>query len=148
MEELNEFASSPRSSYKPNYSKKELDDFLNYVIKKTEENVEIIKYQKDEINNLRKELETYKKLENTYDYIKQDLEKSKEEMKELAKREADLILDEAKNNANKIINDALIRSHKMEVEKNILEHNMRVYKKKIRALLIDQLNEVEEIEIL
>ena len=51
------------------YRKEEVNDFVEYVIKRTEVNILTIKKQKDEIEALRLENERLKKLEDSYLYI-------------------------------------------------------------------------------
>ena len=123
------------------YNKTQVNEFVDYVIEKTEEHVATIRSQQDEIKRLYEELDKYKRLENTMNY-------ANNEIKELAKKQADLILNEAKDNANKIVNDALIKSQKQEMEQLAFTNNVKIMKKKIRNTLLEQLNNLEEIEIL
>ena len=55
------------------YNKEEVNEFVSYVIKKTEENILTIKKQKDEIEKLKLENERLKKLENSYLYIQNQI---------------------------------------------------------------------------
>lgn len=123
------------------YNKTEVNEFVDYVIKKTEENIYTIKSQLDEIKRLTDELERYKNLENA-------LLKANDDKISLAEKEANLILTEAKDNANRIVNDALIKAQKIEMEKQTFEANLKIIKKKVRNNLIEQLNKLEEIETL
>ena len=123
------------------YDKNEVNEFVDYVIKKTEENVKTIKNQYEEIKSLKEELEKYKKIESSMNYIN-------EEKRLLAEKEANMIISEAKDNANKIVNDALIKSQKLNMEREVLESNIKLLKKKIRNNLLEQLNLVEDIETL
>ena len=131
-----------------NIDKNNINEFVDYIIEKTEKNVETIKTQKDEIERLQEELLVYKKLENTYELINKQAEDNIIEMKANTKKEAELIINEAKDNANKIINDALLRAERVEKQKNDLQRSISLYKKKIRTTLIEQLEAIEEIEIL
>jgi len=123
------------------YNKSEVNEFVDYVIKKTEENIYTIKSQLDEIKRLQDELERYKNLESA-------LLKANDDKVSLAEKEANLILTEAKDNANRIVNDALIKAQKIEMEKQTFEANLKIIKKKVRNNLIEQLNKLEEIETL
>lgn len=123
------------------YNKEEVNDFVDYVIKKTEENVTTIKSQYEEIRRLQDELEHYKKLENTLDTIYN-------EKKDLAEKEATFIINEAKDNASRIINDSLVKAKQLEMEKQAMDANLKIIKKKVRNCLLEQLNAVEEIETL
>lgn len=123
------------------YNKKEVNDFVDYVIKKTEENILTIKNQNDEIKRLKDELNYYKKTSFS-------MEEFSNQKKDIAIKEASLILQEAKDNANKIVNDALLKAQKIELEKDALNKSIKLYKKKIRNALIEQLELLEDIEIL
>jgi len=123
------------------YNKSEVNEFVDYVIKKTEENIYTIKNQLDEIKRLTDELNRYKEIESS-------LLKSHDDRITLAEKEANLILTEAKDNANRIVNDALIKAQKIEMEKQTFETNLKIIKKKVRNNLLEQLNRLEEIETL
>lgn len=130
------------------YNKNEVNEFVDYVIKKTEENVLTIRNQRDEIAKLNKELEQYKKMESSYTYLNSQTEYTTSEIKRLAERQADLIVKEAKDNASRIVNDALIKAQKIQNDKELLNKNILICKKKIRNALMEQLDLIEEIEIL
>ena len=130
------------------YDKKEVNEFVDYVIKKTEENIDTIKNQNEEIRRLNLELERYKKLESSYQYLNTQTEYTTTEIKRLAEQQADLIIKEAKDNSSKIVNDALIKAQKIQNDKELLNKNITICKKKIRNALMEQLDLIEEIEIL
>lgn len=130
------------------YKKEEVNEFVDYVIKKTEENILTIKKQKDEIAALKMENERLKKLENSYTYIQNQIENIAGEIKSNAKYEADLIIKEAKDNASSLINDALLKTEKLMEEKERLNQSLKNYKKKVKNTLVEQLEILEDIEIL
>ena len=59
------------------YNKQEVNEFVDYVIKKTEDNILTIKTQKEEIERLKQENERLKKLEDSYKYIQTQVENKK-----------------------------------------------------------------------
>ena len=130
------------------YNKEEVNDFVNYVISKTEENILTIKKQKEEIEFLKEENNRLKKLENSYSYIQNQIENTASEIRANAKYEAELIIKEAKENASSIVNDALLKADRINNDKELLNKNIKAYKKKMRNLLIEQLDIMEDIEIL
>lgn len=123
------------------YNKKEVNEFVDYVIKKTEENISIIKSQKDEIKRLQEELD---KRENIY-YI---LKSQAEDIKKIAEKEADHILNVAKDNASRIVNDALLRADNINKKQEAMNRSIQIYKKKMRSTLMEQLDNIDEIEIM
>ncbi len=130
------------------YDKREVNEFVDYVIKKTEENIDTIKSQNEEIRRLNLELEKYKRMESSYQYLNTQTEYTTTEIKRLAEQQADLIIKEAKDNASRIVNDALIKAQKIQNDKELLNKNIIICKKKIRNALMEQLDLIEEIEML
>ena len=55
---------------------------------------------------------------------------------------------EAKDNANKIVNDALIKAQEVKKQQEDLNKIVFAYKKKLRNMLVQQLEEIEDIELL
>lgn len=130
------------------YRKEEVNEFVEYVIKRTEENILTIKKQKDEIEELKRENERLKKLEDSYHYIQNQIENTANEIKSNAKYEAELIIREAKENASSIVNDALLRAEKLETEKSNLNQSLKIYKRKVKSALMEQLELIDDIEVL
>ncbi len=128
------------------YDKEEIKEILDYAIRKIEQNISTIKDQQIEIDRLKKELEISRNIPYNYNYEKE--EQIKKELKENAKKEAELIINEARNNANKIINDALIETQKLDMRKEMLEKNIKQLKSKVREVLTKQFELIDEIEIL
>ena len=130
------------------YNRQEVNDFVDYVIKKTEENILTIKRQKDEIEYLKSENARLSRLEESYAYIQNQIENSANEIKANAKYEADLIIREAKDNASSIVNDALLKAEKITNDRERLNETLKVYKRKVRNALMEQLEIIEDIEVL
>lgn len=128
------------------YDKEEIKEILDYAIRKIEQNISTIKDQQIEIDRLKKELEKSHNMSYNYNYEKE--EQIRRELKENAKKEAELIISEARNNANKIINDALIETQKLDMKKEMLEKNIKQLKSKVREVLTKQFELIDEIEIL
>ena len=140
---MDNFANSPSG-----YDKRQVNDFVEFVIKKTEENILTIKKQKDEIAVLKLENQRLRKLEDSYVYIQKQIEDTAAEIKSNAKYEADLIIKEAKDNASMIVNDALIKAERLSNERENLNNSLKAYKKKVKASLLEQLEIIDDIEIL
>jgi cell division initiation protein len=130
------------------YDRTQVNDFVDYVIKKTEENILTIKKQKDEIEYLKRENERLKKLESSYLYVQNQVENVANEIRANAKYQADLIIKEAKDNDSLIVNDALLKSEKLNNEKEALSQSLKSYKRKTKMALMEQLEIIDDIEIL
>jgi len=126
------------------YDKNEVNSFLDYVIKRTEDHIEIIKSQQEEINKLQTLVDGYKASQANIDYLKKEIEN----MKLVANKEANMIVEQARANADKIVNDALLKTEKLNLQKEELNRTIHVYKKKIRNTLMEQLDMIDDIELL
>ena len=135
------------------YNRREVNNFIQDVInqtsgivKKYSEQKDTIKDQQDEIDNLKAKLEYYMGIESK---LKESIERERinsNQMKVLAKREAELIVDDAKNNASRIVNESLLKAEKTEMEAEALKRNINIFKKKLRGIIETQLSLVDDIE--
>ena len=136
-------------SYETNgYNRKEVNQFVSDVIKETEGVITRVKKQSVEIEDLKKELEHYKSLENTLNHAIMKAEETSDNIKKMAREESDMIITDAKHNASRIVNEALLRAEKIEQNTDMIERNMRIFKRKLKAIIEQQLAVVEEIEVL
>lgn len=128
------------------YSRKEVDEFIDDTIKRVEAVLEKMKTQEAEINLLKRELNHYKEIEKSLNRVLENVESTSNNIKRMAQYEAELILKEARSNANRIVNESLIRAEKIENEKTRAEKNLRVFKNRLRTIVEQQLDVVDEIE--
>ena len=136
-------------SYEENgYNKKEVNQFIGEVIRETEAIVTRVKKQNKEIEDLKKELEKYKTMEESLKNSLLKAEETSDNIKKMARDEREIIINDAKSNASRIVNEALIRAEKIENNSDMLERNMRIFKRKLKSIVEQQLTVVEEIEIL
>ena len=136
-------------SYETNgYNRNEVNQFISDVIRETEGIISRVKQQSTEIDELRKELEHYKRLESALNNAVMRADETSNDMKRLAKEESDLIIREAKNNASRIVNDALLKAEKIENNRETLERNMKIFKRKLKLIIEQQMAVVDEIEVL
>ena len=130
------------------YNRSEVNAFIERVIRETEGIINKCQEQKDEIKDLKDKLESYKILEDSINKSIVNAEKTSDNIKRLAREEANVIVSDAKNNASRIVNDALIRSEKIEQQADVLEKNIKIFKRKLKIIVEQQLAVVEEIEVL
>ena len=108
-------------SYETNgYNRNEVNQFISDVIKETESIISRVKKQSTEIEDLKKELEHYKNLENALNNAVIRADETKADITKLANEESELIIREAKINASRIVNDALLKAAKIENERETL----------------------------
>ena len=130
------------------YNRSEVNAFIERVIRETEGIINKCQEQKQELKSLEEKLESYKALEDSINKSIVNAEKTSDNIKRLAREEANVIVSDAKNNASRIVNDALIRSEKIEQQADALERNIKIFKRKLKIIVEQQLAVVEEIEVL
>ena len=130
------------------YNRSEVNAFIERVIRETEGIINKCQEQKDEIKDLKDKLESYKILEDSINKSIVNAEKTSDNIKRLAREEANVIVSDAKNNASRIVNDALIRSERIEQQADVLERNIKIFKRKLKIIVEQPLAVVEEIEVL
>ena len=126
------------------YNRSEVNKFVNDVIKETEGIIRKCKEQKKEIADLKDKLSHYEDLENTLI----NAEKTADNVKRLAREEADIIVSDAKHNASRIVGESLLKARKIEQEADTLEKNVKIFKRKLKIIVEQQMAVVEEIETL
>ena len=102
--------------------------------------------------------EIFYSLDDANKYIKQmedslksamiKAEETGDNIKKMAREESTMIVTDAKHNASRIVNEALLRAERIETKADTLERNMRIFKKKLKAIMEQQMAVVDEIEIL
>lgn len=136
-------------SYEENgYNRKEVNHFIGEVIENTEAIIKRVKTQDAEIKELKKELEHYKNMEGTLKQAIYNAQSASDNIKRMAREESEMIVTEARHNANRIVNEALLRAEKIELDSDNLLRNTRIFKKKLKTIVEQQLDIVEEIEML
>ena len=125
------------------YNRSEVNAFIERVIRETEGIINKCQEQKDEIKDLKDKLESYKILEDSINKSIVNAEKTSDNIKHLAREEANVIVSDAKNNASRIVNDALIRSERIEQQADVLERNIKIFKRKLKIIVEQQLAVVE-----
>ena len=135
------------------YNVDEVNAFIDDVIKKVELIIEEEKKIKKDIISKDKQIASlqetilrYKEMEQQLNASILNAEKNGEYIKRVAKFESDAIIREEKKNANRIVSDALIRAEKTEYETEVLKKNVNLFKSKIRVMLTNQLEIVDEMD--
>ena len=135
------------------YDVNEVNAFVDDVIRKVENIIkeeEKIKrdiYDKDtKIKELEATLEKYKIMENNLNNSILEAQNNVEYIKRVAKFEGDAIISEARKNANRIISDALIRAEKTQYEAELLKKNVNLFKSRVRVMLNQQLDLIDDLD--
>ena len=134
------------STSKGRYNKEEVNKFVNDVVTEVESMLNKMKQKDKEISELTKSLEKYENLELVLNKTILMAEDSSNQMKKLAKEEADNLINDAKKNASRIVNEALMQAEKTELESIRLKRNIITFKKKLKVLLEQQIDLADEID--
>ena len=134
------------STSKDGYNKEEVNKFVNDVVTEVESMLNKMKQKDKEISELTKSLEKYDNLELVLNKTMLMAEDSSNQMKKLAREEADNLINDAKKNASRIVNEALMQAEKTELESIRLKRNIITFKKKLKVLLEQQIDLADEID--
>lgn len=128
------------------YNTHEVNAFVDDVVKNVDSMLTKMKAKDMEIDRLTKELEHYKKMDETLNRAVVMAEESSRKYKENSLNESDLIVTEAKKNANRIINDALAKAEHIEEETQRMRRNIITYKRRIKSLIDQQADLVDDLD--
>lgn len=131
---------------KDGYNKNEVNKFVNDVIIEVESMISKLKEKDRKIEELTKTIEKYNNIELTLNKTILMAENTSNEMKKLAKEEAENLINEAKKNASRIVNEALLEAEKTQIESIKLKKNIILFKKKLKIILENQIDMVDEID--
>ena len=127
------------------YSVEEVDEFLDELTIDYEKAYKQSTELKNKVDELERSLIHYKTIEDTLQNTLVMAQTTAEEVKEVAKKQADQILKEAEGNARKTVDDLgqeiLIKRKELEDIKKQFD----VYKAKMESLLISQLELLKDI---
>lgn len=138
------------------YDPDEVNAFLDQVINHIEKMVTEMK-EKDariqeleekvlKVNGMSEKLVQYERMEATLNKALIIAQKTSDQIKASAYHESELIVDDAKKNANRIVNEALLKAEKTEDEAIMLKRNITIFKRRLRNIIEEQLEMVNEIE--
>ena len=130
------------------YDVNEVNRFIDVVITRLEKISNENMLLNREIDRLKEENSSKKLDEQKLSKAIIAIEETTDKMKNLAKEEASMIIEEAKRNSNAIVHEALVTAQRTENEVNLLKKNIMVYKSKIKTeieILNKLIEENEEI---
>lgn len=127
------------------YSVDEVDDFLDDLTVEYEKIFKENSEYKSEITKLKEEMQHYKSIESTLQSTLVMAQTAAEEVKSVAKQQADQIIAEAKMNAQKEVDSLTSQIALKEKELEDVQKQFDVYKAKMESLLISQLELLKDI---
>lgn len=128
------------------YDKEQVKNYLDKVIKEYERLLNEKKDADRKIANLEEKMKNYNNLEDKFTRAILTAENAGDEIKRVARVEAESLMNDAKRNANRIINDALIKAEKASDEADRLKRNTTLLKRRLKAIIESQLEVIEEMD--
>lgn len=128
------------------YNKDQVKSYFDEVIRQYESLLNSKKALESENGDLRKRLSHYESIENTLNHAILNAETAGDQIKSMARSEAESLIKEAKRNANRIINDALLQAERCQIEADTLKRNVSVYKRRLKAIIESQLEIIDEMD--
>ena len=127
------------------YSVDEVDDFLDELTVEYEKIFKENSEYKNEVTKLKGDMEHYKAIESTLQSTLVMAQNAAEEVKSVAKQQAEQIINEAKLNAQKEVDALMNQISLKEKELEDVQKQFDVYKAKMESLLISQLELLKDI---
>ena len=127
------------------YNVDEVDDFLDDLTLDYSKNYKELTELRDKVTELNNSLEHYKTIEETLQNTLLMAQTTAEDVKKVARQQADQIINEAKGNAQKqasdLDNEIVLKKKELEDVKKQFD----IYKAKMESLLISQLELLKDI---
>lgn len=127
------------------YSVEEVDDFLDELTLDYEKAYKESSEYKAKIDELTKDVEHYKNIEGTLQSTLVMAQSTAEEVKKVARQQADQIVSDAKGSAQKAVDDLEQEIVLKQKELDDLKKQIDIYKAKMEALLISQLELLKDV---
>ncbi|GFN30416.1 DivIVA domain-containing protein [Paenibacillus xylaniclasticus] len=121
------------------YDEDEVNEFLDQVIKDYESLIRENKELQNQVLALQEKLNHFANIEDTLSKTIIVAQEAADEVKNNAKKEAQLIVKEAEKNADRIINESLSKSRKVALEVEELKKQASIYRARFRTLVEAQL---------
>lgn len=128
------------------YSVEEVDDFLDQLTLDYEKMYKEASENKRRIEELEKSVEHYKTIEGTLQNTLVMAQSAADEVKSIAKQQADQIIKEAEGTARKSADDLDQAIHLKKRQLEDTEKQFDIYKAKMESLLISQLELIKDMK--
>ena len=128
------------------YNIEEVNRFIDVVIKRLERlNNENVSLQ-TKINELEEKLREEKANDTKISEAILAAQNTSDRIKNLAREEASMIVEEARTNANSIVHEALLEAEKTQYEMLLLKKNITVYKNRVKNIIKSQLEIADDLD--
>lgn len=127
------------------YSVDEVDEFLDELTADYEKLYKETSEAKNKIEDMQEDMAKYKNIESTLNNTLIMAQTAAEDVKNLAKQQAETILNEAQANARKAVSELEQEITMKQKELEELQKQFDVYKAKMESLLISQLELLKDV---
>lgn len=127
------------------YNVEEVDDFLDEIGADYAQKNRELQEKDKQLEDLKKEIEKYKSLESTLQNTLVMAQSTAEEVKNVAKQQADQLVAEAKSTAEREAIELEQKAAMKKRELDSLQKQFDIYKAKMESLLISQLELLKEV---
>jgi len=121
------------------YNVEEVDMFLDQLTRDYEANLRELTSQREQVQKIEDKLSHYYKLEQTLHGALMVAQETAEDVKNGARKEAQLIIKEAEVRAERLVEEAIAKSRKMAAEYTEVQKQAEIFRGRLRALLQAQL---------
>ncbi|MDB5084317.1 MAG: cell division protein DivIVA [Bacilli bacterium] len=125
------------------YNEDQVNEFLDHVIKDFEQLIREKQSLEERVAQVEERLSHYQRIEDSLSKSLILAQDTAEEVKQNARKEAQLIVKEAEKNADRIINDSLTKSRKVTMEVDEVRNQAHVFRTRFRSLMQAQLEMLE-----
>lgn len=126
------------------YSVDEVDDFLDQVTLEYEKLYKENNEYREEVEQCRKDLEHYRNVEKTLQNTLVMAQTTADDIKNMAQKQADQIIRDAQSEARRSVDELNKQQYEITRKNEEMKKQFEVYKAKMEALLISQLEMLQE----
>ena len=131
---------------KRGYDQEQVKYYLDEIINEYEKLLNAKKESDRKVIELSERLEYFKQLEKTMNRAIFSAETTSDEIKKVARQEAESLITEAKRNSNRIINASLLKAEKASDNADRLKRNISLLKRRLKSIIEGQLEIIEEMD--
>ncbi|PWI57687.1 DivIVA domain-containing protein [Sulfoacidibacillus thermotolerans] len=128
------------------YNEDEVNDFLDRIIKDYEGLIRQHKELEERCAQLEEQVNHFKMMEDSLSKSLMLAQDTAEELKQNARKEAQLVIREAEKNADRIVQDALNKARKTAMELDEVKKQAAIFKARFHSLMTAQMEMLKATE--
>ena len=121
------------------YNEDEVNDFLDRIIKDYEGLIRHNKELEERLSQMEEQVKQFRAMEDSLGKSIMLAQETAEELKQNARKEAQLVVREAEKNADRIIQDALTKARTSSIELDEIKKQAMVFRARFRSLIQAQM---------